>query len=127
MHTHIHSRCFSHYRGSHASVRVRNSHLLQHSDQWEQPIMTPVLYGEGQTSSLSTGPVMDTLPSLMSVGHSLPLLPRKLIQQIKVSSLILQSFRQQRTGKSRQQTITPIYSWYSFRAWGNSGSSYQII
>ena len=33
----VYSRCLSHYTGSHASVRVHNSHLLQHSDQWEHP------------------------------------------------------------------------------------------
>ena len=47
------------------------------------PIMTPVLYGKGLISSQSTGPVMDTLLSLMLIGHSLLLLPRKLVQQIK--------------------------------------------
>ena len=99
----IHSRCFSHHRSSHAGVRVRNSLLLQHSDQWEHPIMAPALYNEGLASSQSTAPVTDTLPSLVSIGHSLPLLPRKFIQQIKTGEFI--DFAELPPAKGRQ--ITP--------------------
>ena len=59
--------------------------------------MAPVLYGEGLMSSQSTGPVMDTLPS---IGHSLPLLPRKLIQQIKAGEFI--DFTELPLAKGRQ-------------------------
>ena len=67
------------------------------------PIMAPVLYDKGLASSQSTGPVTDTLPSLMSIGRSLPLLPRKLIQQIKVGEFI--DFSVLPPAKGRQ--ITP--------------------
>ena len=65
--------------------------------------MAPVLYDKGLASSQSTGSVMDTLPSLVSIGCSLPLLPRKLIQQIKAGEFI--DFAELPPAKGRQ--ITP--------------------
>ena len=65
-------------------------------------IMSPVLFGGGLISALNS-PTNDT-PSLVSIGQSLPLLPRKLIQQIKAGEYI--DFSDLPPAKGRQLTPT---------------------
>ena len=65
-------------------------------------IMSPGLYGGGLISGLNS-PTND-MPSLVSIGQSLPLLPWKLIQQIKVGEYI--DFSDLPPAKGRQLTPT---------------------
>ena len=82
---------------------VSLTHSSSTATSGSTPITTPALYNEGLASSQSTAPVTDTLPSLVSIGRSLPLLPRKLIQQIKAGEFI--DFAELPPAKGRQ--ITP--------------------
>ena len=66
--------------------------------------MAPVLYSGGLSSTQSTGTVADTLLSLMSIGRSLSLLPKKLVQQIRAKEFI--DFAELPLAKGRQIMLT---------------------
>ena len=90
-------------------------------------ITVSVLYGGGLSSTQSAGPVAEALPSLISIGRSLLLLPKKLVQQIKAGEFI--DFAELPPAKGRQ--IMPAnYNAQIFlcicRTLVSSASSYQI-
>ena len=87
--------------------------------------MAPALYSEGLTSSQSTAPVTDTLPSLVSIGLSLSLLPRKLIQQIKAGEFI--DFAELPPAKGRQITPTNYNTQILFVQLQNMGQQWKFI
>ena len=63
-------------------------------------IMAPLLYGGGLSSTQSAGIVAEALPSLISIGRFLSLLPKKLVNKSRLgSSLILQSYHQLRADR----------------------------